>query len=83
MTTEHRITFQTLSAIGMLVMGSALAIAGFCVPPVGEISDSVLWFFSQCLIYAGSIFGVGSYIQSKFDDIKKAMDNKGTATETK
>jgi hypothetical protein len=28
---------------------------GFVVPPTGEISDSVLLFFAQCLIYAGSI----------------------------
>ena len=26
-------------------------------PPVGEISSSVLWFFSQCLIYAGAALG--------------------------
>lgn len=70
MTADKRIAFQCGSAIGMLAVGSALAVAGFCVPPVGEISDSVLWFFSQCLIYAGSIFGVGTYIQSKFHDLE-------------
>ena len=37
------------SAIGMLAAGVGLSTAGFCVEPVGEISDSVLWFFAQCL----------------------------------
>ena len=51
-----------LSAIGMLMAGIGLTIAGFIVPPLGEISDSVLWFTAQTLIYAGSIFGVKVYI---------------------
>ena len=40
------------SAIGMLILGSALAIAGFIMSH-GEIHDSVLWLFAQCLLYAG------------------------------
>ena len=51
-----------LSAIGMLMAGVGLTTAGFIVPPLGEISDSVLWFTAQTLIYAGSIFGVKVYI---------------------
>ena len=51
-----------LSAIGMLMAGVGLTVAGFIVPPLGEISDSVLWFTAQTLIYAGSIFGVKGYI---------------------
>lgn len=54
--TDRRLQWQTRSAILAFV-------AGFCVPPVGEISDSVLWVLSQCLIYAGSILGVASYVQ--------------------
>ena len=30
--------------------------------PVGEISDSVLWYFAQPLIYAGSVFGLIAYV---------------------
>jgi hypothetical protein len=29
---------------------------------VGEISDSVLWYFAQTLIYAGSVFGLKAYV---------------------
>ena len=53
MTKEDRTKYQVYSALAMLLAGVALSVAGFLVPPVGEISDSVLWFFAQCLIYAG------------------------------
>ena len=56
-----------LSAIGMLMAGVGLTIAGFIVPPLGEISDSVLWFTAQTLIYAGSIFGVKVYIDHQLN----------------
>lgn len=62
---------QTISACALLASGVALSVAGFCVAPVGEISDSVLWYFAQTLIYAGSIFGVSSYINAKFEEFKK------------
>ena len=49
----------------MLASGVGLSVAGFCVPPVGEISSSVLWFFSQCLIYAGAALGIDVMIDNK------------------
>lgn len=57
----------------MLIGGFALAVAGFIVPPTGEISDSVLWLFSQCLIYAGSIFGVSIYCGRKMSQIQDGI----------
>lgn len=65
--TDRRLLWQTRSAVAMLAAGFALSVAGFCVPPVGEVSDSVLWIFSQCLLYAGSIFGVTTYVQTVVD----------------
>ena len=76
MTKETRTDVQIYSAIAMLVAGVALATAGFIVPPTGEISDSVLLFFAQCLIYAGSIFGVSIYIHTKFAELKSVIDLK-------
>lgn len=73
MTKEDRTKYQVYSALAMLLAGVALSVAGFLVPPVGEISDSVLWFFAQCLIYAGSIFGVSIYVQSKFTELKEEI----------
>lgn len=65
MTKETREWVQYGSAVGMLACGVVLSVWGFATPPRGEISDSVLWFFAQCLIYAGSIFGVSIYINDK------------------
>lgn len=76
MTKEDRTKYQVYSAMAMLLAGVALSVAGFMVPPVGEISDSVLWFFAQCLIYAGSIFGVSIYVQSKFSELKDEMSKR-------
>ena len=64
-----------LSAIGMLMAGVGLTIAGFIVPPLGEISDSVLWFTAQTLIYAGSIFGVKVYIDHQLKTRWKSHTN--------
>lgn len=76
MTKEDRTRYQVYSALAMLLAGVALSVAGFLVPPVGEISDSVLWFFAQCLIYAGSIFGVSIYVQSKFTELKEEINKR-------
>lgn len=70
MKTSTRSDLQVYTAIAMLICGVAMAVASFLVPPVGEISDSVLWFFAQCLIYAGSIFGVSVYVQTKFEELR-------------
>jgi hypothetical protein len=67
---------QYATAVGMLVAGLALTVAGFIVVPVGEISDSVLYVLAQCLIYAGSIFGIGLYVNTKFDALNKQIHNQ-------
>lgn len=58
-----------VGALLMLVSGIALSVAGFVVDPVGEISDSVLWYVSQALIYAGSVFGVTVYIDRRVNKL--------------
>ncbi len=50
----------------MLAAGVELPVAGFAAEPTGEIHDSVPWFFARCLPYAGSVFGAGIYVNSKF-----------------
>ena len=43
---ETRESLQVGSALGMLVGGFALTVAGFIVPPLGEIHESVLGLFA-------------------------------------
>lgn len=61
-----------VGALMMLMSGIALSVAGFVVDPVGEISDYVLWYVSQALIYAGSVFGVTVYIDRQLVGRKAA-----------
>ena len=55
----------------MLASGVGLSLAGFIAPPFGEISDSVLWFFAQCLIYAGTALGFDVMIEAKLKSLSK------------
>ncbi len=55
----------------MLAVGSGLAVAGFIVAPLGEISDSVLMYTAQTLVYAGSILGVNVVIDRKIARLTK------------
>ena len=55
----------TISAIILMLSGIVLSFMGFFEPPRGTISDSVLWYFAQTLIYAGSVLGVKIYVDSK------------------
>lgn len=71
---EVRNNLQIGSALVMLVFGCGLDIAGFCVPPVGEVSDSVLLIFAQCLIYAGSALGIDYYVRLR---ISEMMNKEG------
>ena len=64
------------SAVGMLVFGVALTSAGFLVPPIGEVHDSVLWILGQALLYAGSMFGLGMYTKHKFDELEASLHDK-------
>lgn len=67
---------QVCTAVGMLIVGVGLSVAGFIVEPLGQIHDSVLWFFAQCLIYAGSIFGIGIYVNGKFNHLVDKLNGK-------
>lgn len=73
---ETKEDVQVCTAVGMLLSGVGLSIAGFIVEPTGQIHDSVLWFFAQCLMYAGSIFGIGIYVTTKFNHLVDKLKDK-------
>lgn len=59
---ETKEDIKIWSAIGMLVAAVGFGISGFCVEPVGEISDPVLWLIAQFLMYAALALGVDAYV---------------------
>lgn len=55
---------KEITACAMLLVGVILAFTALLMPPPGEIHDSVLYIFAQCIIYAGSVFGIITYIKN-------------------
>ena len=65
MTDKDKIQYFT--AVLMLISGVVLAF--FSVFMKDDVTEGVLWYVAQCVVYAGSIFGVSIYIKSKFEEI--------------
>lgn len=68
MTKDRKDSITVWSAIGMLVFGVALTLSAFCIEPLGEIHDSVLWVLGQSLIYAGGALGIANYARQSAKD---------------
>lgn len=62
------------SAIIAFILGWCMSIAGFWIPPVGEVADSILWILGQALLYAASVFGVSAYFRSETVQLRRDMD---------
>ena len=53
------------TAIIAFIIGWGMTIAGFIVPPMGEVSGSVLAVLGEAMVYAASVFGVGLYFKNQ------------------
>ncbi len=72
-TVKQKIAIVTaLIAFGL---GWGLTIAGFIIPPTGEIADSVLWVLGQSLVYAASVFGIAGYFSAESRRMKREVEN--------
>lgn len=63
-----------ISGIVAFCLGWGLTIAGFCIPPIGEIADSVLWVLGQSLIYTGSVLGLTQYFSAESIKLRHDVD---------
>ena len=70
---DARTKIAYITAIIAFVIGWGLTIAGFIVPPLGAVSDSVLWVLGQTLVYAASVFGVGMYTVGSVKGMKQEI----------
>ena len=59
------------SAVFILVFGCVLCLLGFYEKPRGSVDDSVLFILGQCLLFAGSTFGLSLYVNQQ---IKKYVN---------
>lgn len=82
---------KMLMAAALLLLGAILLIAGFLVPPQGEIHESVLVAFGEILTFAGCVFGMNYHYRSmvsKFmkdvrDDMQKSKSIKSESDNEK
>jgi len=59
---EVKENISVITAVVLLTSGIVLSFISFFLSVDNQISDSVLWYFAQTLVYSGSIFGVKEYI---------------------
>lgn len=60
---QHRV--QLFSAVVLIIVGCALMIGAFIVPPTGEIHPSVLIGFGEILTFVGALFGIDYHYKAK------------------
>lgn len=66
---------QYSSAVAVLMCAMGLSIASFIVS-MGQIHETVLWFFAQALLYAGSVFGISIYVNDKLNRFRLEMSGE-------
>ncbi len=75
MSPNIRESLQYGTAIGMVVSGIILAFLSFFLNGY-NISDGVLWYISQALVYSGAIFGVNIYFKTKLGNFEAKVKDE-------
>lgn len=65
MAMNRKLKFQYAISALLVIVGCGLLIAGFCVPPVGIIDNSVLIAFGEILTFVGAVIGVDYTYKAK------------------
>lgn len=65
-----------ITAIFAFVLGWALVMIGFFLPPMGEVSDSALWILGQSLLYTAAALGIGGYVHSEVSGLRRMVENR-------
>ena len=63
------------SALTTLASGIVLSFLSFFHSSY-HIDNSVLWYFAQTLMYAGSCFGIGAYIAKFKNEVDEKINGK-------
>lgn len=67
---ERKERLAIITAIISFAIGWGLTIAGFCIPPRGEVSGSVLAVLGEAMVYAASVLGVALYFNQQMTKFK-------------
>lgn len=68
---DRKETLMLASALVTLGSGIVLSFLSFFLSATHEIHNSVLWYFAQTLLYAGSAFGIAGYVNLKLKHLDK------------
>lgn len=68
---DEKDVIMIISALVTLASGIIMSFLSFFLSEAHEIDSSVLWYFGQTLIYAGSAFGIAAYVKTKIDQLTK------------
>lgn len=63
------------SAVVVLIFAIVLVYISYFTSKTQDVTDNVLWYFAESLMYAGSIFGVAIAIDAEFENIKNKFLN--------
>jgi len=61
---------KELSALATLLSGIVLCFLSFGLSLPHAVDSSALWYFGQCLLYAGGVFAIKEYV---LDEINKKL----------
>lgn len=64
------------TACVMLASGIALSFLSFFLSASHIVHDSALWYFAQTIVYASSVFGIGSYVHLKLRGVETNPSNQ-------
>ena len=67
------VKIQYFIAVAAFLAAVGFGIAGFIVPPPGEVHDSVLYLIAQFLLLTASILGVGAMFASQKMSLQKKL----------
>lgn len=65
---------QYSTAIAMVASAIVLAFLSFFI--TSTIASGVLWYISEALVYAGSIFGISIYFKTKLGDFESKASER-------
>ena len=68
--------FAHICAGLLLIFGMVMIIAGFLVPPMGEVHDSLLWIFGQTLVFSGAVLGISLHVDNSVKMIEAKLEQK-------
>lgn len=75
MTPNQKEVTQYSTAVIMLLSGVVLAFLSFFLNNY-DISEGVLWYISQALLYAGGVFGISAYFKSELGGFESKVEKR-------